>query len=386
MTRTYPILIMLLALLTACTAAPAVSPIVTPPAVTIQNKSVPGTPPAATPPEPTPRATTVPLTQPATTTAATATPLVTTTPTASSRPATETATPTTATTTRAPALTSATATATFAPARAYPFDRIFIIVFENNGADTALSNPYFKSLAARGAYLSNYHGVGHPSQPNYFALLSGATFVSDDGNHNLPQTNLVDLLEGAGITWKAYQENYPGSCFSGASAGAAAGGFYARKHNPFIAFDSVRNDPARCARIVKADQLAADISADQLPAYSFYSPNLNNDGHDRPLSFAAQWFQSFIEPKLSDPHFMRGTLVVVTFDETDSDPGGANGNHIYTLLLGAGVKAGSVDASRYDHYSLLRTVEDNFALGTLKRADASATPFAACNFGAGCGQ
>jgi phosphoesterase family protein len=374
----YPILITLLALLAACTAAPGV-PLVTPPAASIQNKSVPGTPPA-----PKASATIVPLPEPTTTIAATATPLVITTPTASTRLASETATPITATATQAPALTSATVTATFASARAYPFERIFIIVFENHGADTALINPYFKSLTARGAYLSNYHGVGHPSQPNYLALLSGATFVSDDGDYNLPQSNLVDLLEGAGISWKAYQENYPGSCFTGAWAGDAVGGFYARKHNPFISFDSVRKDPARCAKIVKADQLAADISADQLPAFSFYTPNQNNDGHDRPLSFAAQWFQSFIEPKLSDPHFMRGTLVVVTFDETDSDPGGANGNHIYTLLLGAGVKAGSVDTSRYDHYSLLRTVEDNFALGTLKRADASAKPFSACNFGAEC--
>lgn len=377
MTRTYPILITLLALLAACTTTPAVPPVVTPPAASILNKSVPGTPPA-------PGATSVP--EPTTTLAAMATPAVIRTPTASTKPDTRTVTPITATATLAPALISATATTTFAPARAYPFDRIFIIVFENHGADTALSNSYFKSLAARGAYLSNYHGVGHPSQPNYLALIAGETFVSDDAAHNLPQTNLVDLLERAGIAWKAYQENYPGSCFNGAAAGDADVGFYARKHNPFISFDSVRTYPARCAKIVKADQLAADISADQLPAYSFYSPNLNNDGHDRPLSFAAQWFQSFIEPKLSDPHFMRGTLVVVTFDETDSDPGGANGNHIYTLLLGAGVKAGSVDASRYDHYSLLRTVEDNFVLGTLKRADASATPFAACNFGAGCGQ
>jgi hypothetical protein len=377
----YPVLITLLALLAACTAAPAVPPIGTPPAASIQNKRVPGT---LLTPEPS--ATTVPLLSPTTTIAVTAAPLVITVPAVSTRPATETAAPFTATATRAPTLAAATATSTFAPARAYPFDRIFIIVFENHGAETALTNSTFKSLAARGAYLSNYHGVGHPSQPNYLALLSGATFVSDDADYNLPQTNLVDLLEGAGISWKAYQENYPGSCFTGAWAGDAIGGFYARKHNPFISFDSVRKDAARCAKIVKAEQLAADISADQLPAYGFYTPNQNNDGHDRSLSFAAQWFQSFIEPKLTDPHFMRGTLVVVTFDETDFDPGGANGNHVYTLLLGAGVRAGSLDASRYDHYSLLRTVEDNFALGTLKRADASATPFAACNFGAGCGK
>ena len=133
-----------------------------------------------------------------------------------------------------------------APARA--FERIFIIVFENHGAAAALANPYFKQLAGRGAYLSNYYAVSHPSEPNYLAMLAGDPLVSDDGVYNLPQKNLVDLLEPAGIGWKAYQENYPGGCFAGSVAGNAGSGLYARKHNPFISFDSIRSNRRAAAR------------------------------------------------------------------------------------------------------------------------------------------
>ena len=48
-------------------------------------------------------------------------------------------------------------------------------------------------------------------------------------------------------------------------------------------------------------------------------------------------------------------------------------NHIYTALLR--VPVGTIVAERYDHCSLLRTVEENFDLGTLGRNDATARPF-----------
>src|SRR5436305_14056608 len=34
--------------------------------------------------------------------------------------------------------------------------------------------PYLNSLARRGALLTNYHALHHPSQPNYLEVLSGS--------------------------------------------------------------------------------------------------------------------------------------------------------------------------------------------------------------------
>ena len=39
------------------------------------------------------------------------------------------------------------------------------------------------------------------------------------------------------------------------------------------------------------------------------------------------------------------------------------------------VKPGTVEGDRYDHYSLLRTMEENFGLGTLRRNDLTADWF-----------
>jgi len=252
-------------------------------------------------------------------------------------------------------------------------------MLENHGAATVFANPYFKQLAARGAYLSHYYAVGHPSEPNYLALLAGETLVNDDGVYNLPQKNLVDLLEAAGIGWKAYQEKYPGGCFAGS---VASSNLYARKHNPFISFDTIRSNKARCALIAPASELNADIAAGQLPAYSFFTPNLDDDGHNQPLSFAAKWLASFIEPKLKDSKFMQDTLVFVTFDESETSAD----NQVYAVLLGPMITPGTVDGTRYSHYSLLRSVEENFRTGTLNRSDTQAQPFAACNFTGGCGK
>jgi hypothetical protein len=71
----------------------------------------------------------------------------------------------------------------------------------------------------------------------------------------------------------------------------------------------------------------------------------------------------------------KGTLVVVTFDES----GGNEDNRIYTLFLGDMVKPAnqqdpSVLRKRYTHYSVLRTIEDNFGLEPLTGNDRDAEP------------
>lgn len=272
------------------------------------------------------------------------------------------------------------ATGTAAPALS-AIKHVFVIVLENESGSVAAKDPYLRQLAAQGASLTHYNGVGHPSQPNYVALLAGAPLVSDDGSHNLPQSNLVDLLESAGRSWKAYEEAFPGGCFAGPTAGDSTTGTYARKHDPFISFDDIRDVPGRCARIVPAAQLNEDISQGQLPDFSFYTPNQDDDGHDRSLQFASAWLKHFLETKLADAKFMDGTLVVVTFDEGNGD---AASDPLYTVLLGPMVAPGSIDSAAYTHYSLLRTVEDVFGLGSLGREDAKARPFGACNFSGGC--
>src|SRR5262249_55818950 len=61
------------------------------------------------------------------------------------------------------------------------FGHVFVIVMENlslstlEDPDNREASPFLHSLEASAASSKNYHGVAHPSLPNYLALTSGAT-------------------------------------------------------------------------------------------------------------------------------------------------------------------------------------------------------------------
>jgi Phosphoesterase family len=246
--------------------------------------------------------------------------------------------------------------------------RIVVIVLENRSMADVQTNSYFASLVARGKLLSNYVTIANPSQPNYLALAFGDTMgVTSNAVVDIPGRNIVDLLEEAGVPWKAYQEDYPGGCNPVERAGGDTGRAYARKHNPFISADTVRQDPARCEKIVDHRAFEADIAAGALPRYSLFVPNAYHSSHDTDVAFAADWLQGWLEPKLANPA-LADVLWVITWDE-----GTVNGRELLlTVMLGRGVVAGSIDATPYNHYALLRTTQELLGLGSLGRNDAAA--------------
>ncbi|CAJ0836414.1 4787_t:CDS:2 [Entrophospora sp. SA101] len=54
------------------------------------------------------------------------------------------------------------------------FDRVITIVLENTDYTEAIKDKYLSYLANQGILLSNFHGVWHPSQPNYIAMIRGS--------------------------------------------------------------------------------------------------------------------------------------------------------------------------------------------------------------------
>lgn len=269
----------------------------------------------------------------------------------------------------APAL-AADAGVSAVPARPrLPFKKMMVIVLENTDYKEAMERPYFRELAKKGALLTDYHGVAHPSQPNYVAMIAASAMgVTDDERVDISSAarQLGDLLEEKGRSWAVYAEGYPGRCDPRRHIGR-----YARKHEPFISFKSVRADAARCARVKPASALDVDVSSGALADFSLYVPDLDDDGHDTGSLFASRWLEKSFGPRFEDPAFMKDLLVLVTFDED----GGTRDNRVYAVLLGPGVKPGTESDVRYDHYSIVRTAEDAFGLGSLGRGDATAAPF-----------
>lgn len=249
------------------------------------------------------------------------------------------------------------------PASWNQIKHIVVIILENTNASDALKQPFMGSLLKTGAYLNEFYAITHPSQPNYIALLAGTTFgIATDDDITINVNHLGDLLERKRLTWKAYAEDLPAiPCFLGATSGE-----YVRKHEPFISFYNIQNNANRCDNIVNASQFFTDIKTNHLPSFSIYIPNLLNDGHDTNIAYVDHWLSNTFSSIFKQSNVMKDTLFVITFDEDDwTTPI----NQIYTLFIGAGVKAGVLSDVHYTHYSLLRTIEEIFQLDLLGTND-----------------
>ena len=243
------------------------------------------------------------------------------------------------------------------------FDHIVLMVLENQDYQKIVDSPempLLNALAKNNVLLSNYFAIRHPSLPNYIALVSGDTqgITKDCRDCFVDLPNLADLIEKSGKTWKAYQEDMPGTCFLGDADP------YVQKHNPFIYFDSIRLDPTRCQRsIIPLTQLDKDLAANNLPNFSFIMPNICNSAHDCPLSTSDKWVAGMVSKLQESPSFGKNSLIIITFDEGDKDNTGSccgmgkeAGGQVFTLLISPLAKDGHSDPTPYSHYSLLKTI------------------------------
>ena len=89
-------------------------------------------------------------------------------------------------------------------------------MLENIDYNPAIADPNLKAFASSGVLFSNWDAIAHPSQPNYIATTCGSTDgITSDSTTTINVKNIADLLEAKGLTWKSYQENWPGNCFTG---------------------------------------------------------------------------------------------------------------------------------------------------------------------------
>ncbi|MBA2523048.1 MAG: phosphoesterase [Solirubrobacterales bacterium] len=219
---------------------------------------------------------------------------------------------------------------------------------------------------------------------------------------------VANQLEDSGLSWKGYMEDMaakapqePASCrhpsvgsFDNTQS-AEVGDQYAARHNPFVYFHSIIDSPTCQQNDVDLSELGGDLEQRGTTAnYNFISPNLCNDGHDEPcidgqpggLAQADGWLRANLPPILDSPAYKRHGLVIITFDEAESggaeadssaccaEPAGPNtpspggptpgpgGGRVGAVMLSPCIRSGTVSESDYNHYSMLRSIEDNFSL------------------------
>lgn len=312
------------------------------------------------------------------------------------------------------------------------FDHVVVLTLENESASATFGpgSPatYLNGLRSEGVFLPNYYGTGHVSLSNYIAMVSGQPInpltMTDCAQISLwtcvqPQglisggRNLADQLEEAGLSWRSYQDGTSTPCFHGPytaldTAGDPYQGHsttgaknYADRHNPFIYFPNVIENAARCAAHQRP---YADLGLDllgTLPAFSFITPDTCHDGHDDPcagsstggLVAADAWLSTEL-PGLLTYLANNNGLLVINFDEGSAPAGVADlstptdylcptcaslgiGGRTGAILVSPRLPQGAEVTTSYDHFSLLRTVEDSFGISEHLNLAGVATPMTA---------
>ena len=101
------------------------------------------------------------------------------------------------------------------------------------------------------------------------------------------------------------------------------------------------------------------------------TPELTHDMHSGSVQRADAFLHRLDRQLVASPAHRSGILLVVTFDEGTSDRGlhgQPGGGHVATIVVGPGVTAGGRDPTPYDHYALLRSLEQRFGLRPLRHA------------------
>ena len=248
---------------------------------------------------------------------------------------------------------------------------MFVIVLENENQATTFgpNSPaqyLTHTLKPSGAYIPNYYGIGHNSNANYLAMISGQapnpstqadcqTFSEMSpgtlgANGQASGTGCVypasvptiaSQLSGAGFTWRDYNQSmgadptreatvcaHPAVGSSDNTQNATATDEYATRHNPFVYFHGIIDDTTLCnTHVVGLDALGQDLSTPSSVAnYSFITPDLCSDGHDAPckngqpggLTSADQFLQTWVPKITTSPAYRADGLLMIIFDEAST--------------------------------------------------------------------
>ncbi len=315
-------------------------------------------------------------------------------------------------------------------------DHIFVIMLENHSRSSVIGDPnapFINHLATTYGQADNYYGVTHPSMPNYLAAIAGDNFgIQDDLDQNvvnLDRVNLVDQLEAHHIRWGAYMQTLPANKldrFGPTLADGTQASLYAKKHNPFVLFDDIKNNSARMANIKDYSQLAVDLNSKKTPQFVWISPNQCSDMHggvyanlpgypetscpygstkddanDASLKQKADAFVlGAVTTIMRSKAWTNHSAIVIVTDENDYTgntvtggwesatgccdspyvaagdkrvsatwPGGTYGGGLVpAIVISASGPRHFVDHTAYNHYSLLTTIEDNWNLGHIGHA------------------
>jgi hypothetical protein len=223
----------------------------------------------------------------------------------------------------------------------HPIQHVVVIVLENELRSEVFAHaPYERYLASTFGNATGQFAACHPSAPNYLDMVAAVTNqCGSDAWSNYTNSTLGNLLVAKGFTWANYAEDLPLNACS--TPGKATSGAFATRHVPFLFFASVTGRPKYCAKhILPSNRFNDSMAAGSPLNFSFYSPNLCDDGHDgcggnttnaQLTSQADHWLRDFLAPILNhtgaysssaEQAAVNHTAFLITWDEGLGNYGG----------------------------------------------------------------
>jgi hypothetical protein len=219
-------------------------------------------------------------------------------------------------------------------------------------------------------------------------------------------STLAQQLDAANLSWRGYMEDmgndpsreaatcsHPAIGATDNTQSATATDQYATRHNPFMYFHSIIDNQPYCDQhVVNLGALNTDLQQiATTPNFTFITPDLCHDGHDRScadggdggLKAANTFLQQWVPLILQSPAYLQDGLLIVTFDEAETSsaaccgeesgpnvkyPGGLfgkGGGKVGAVMVSRFIKPGTETKTAYNHYSLLRSLEDIYGVGYL---------------------
>lgn len=234
-------------------------------------------------------------------------------------------------------------------------NHVVIVLEENLDYADIVGNtaqmPFMNSLISAGGLATNYFANTHPSIGNYFMLTTGQIITNNDSSSTMvSEDNIARELIAVNKTWKAYAEDIPSVGYTGGNSGG-----YVERHVPLSYFSDVRNSATQKQNLVPVTQFAKDLAANQLPNFSFVTPNGDHNGHDGTIQQADSWLKTNISPLLANATFQKDGLLIVIYDESENDDTNGGGR-VMMMMIGPTVKIGFKSTTLYQHPSTLKMI------------------------------
>jgi phosphatidylinositol-3-phosphatase len=282
---------------------------------------------------------------------------------------------------------------------------VFVIVGENTSLSdlTTKNAPYIAGvLKAKSAWLNGLRAVkGSSSTGDYIEMTSGQSIKCErnDDNPVNPNTdksichqklnNVFNQLQTKHISWTDWQESMPHPCAFYDDGTDWVGDVYGVHHNPAIYYDDIEGNryvedynkapKATCRQhdlpmgtTAKDDTRYFDraLAEGKVSRFNYIVPNDCQNGHDPcGTNNPVGQFDAFVKREIAmitaSPAWNSHSVINVTWDEQgDSSP---HDLRVGSIWFGHHVKPGTYKG-HWTHASLLRTVEDAFALNHLHDA------------------